>query len=59
MVYPNILFIDFKVHCIQNAAACLITFNKKHDHIMPVLKQLHLLPVNQRINFKILVFAFK
>ena len=30
-----------------------------HDHISPVLKDLHWLPVQQRIQFKILTLAFK
>ena len=31
----------------------------KYDHIKPVLKQLHWLPVNQRINYKILLLTYK
>ena len=53
MVYLNISFKDFNVF-IQNTASRLITFTKKCDHITSILKQLHWLPVNQRIKFKIL-----
>ena len=43
----------------QNAAARLITRSKKFDHISPILKQLHWLPVNYRIQFKILLLTYK
>ena len=32
---------------------------RKHDHITPILMDLHWLPVNQRIQFKILLLTFK
>ena len=41
---------------VQNAAARSSTRTKKYDHIKPVLKQLHWLPVNQR-DYKILQSA--
>ena len=44
---------------VQNAAARLVTLTKKHDHITPVLFNLHWLPVNQRIIFKILLITYK
>ena len=44
---------------VQNAAARLITGVGKREHIMPVLKQLHWLPVSKRIEFKILVITYK
>ena len=44
---------------IQNSAARIITRNKKFDHIKRVLKRLHWLPVNQRINYKILLLTYK
>ena len=33
--------------------------SRKADHIMPLLMELHCLPVEQRINFKILLFTYK
>ena len=48
-----------KLQHVQNAAAHLVTLTKKHDHIMPVLFNLHWLPVNQRIIFKILLITYK
>ena len=44
---------------VQNNAARVITLTQKHDHITPVLKELHCLPVRKRIEFKILLLAYK
>jgi exonuclease III len=44
---------------IQNAAARLVTLTSKYDHITPVLKDLHWLPIAQRIEYKILLLTFK
>jgi hypothetical protein len=44
---------------VQNAAAKLITKNKKHDHVTPLLRELHWLPIKDRIIFKILLQAYK
>ena len=43
-----------KLQLIQNSAARLITGCRKFSHITPVLYRLHWLPVQVRINFKIL-----
>ena len=48
-----------KLQRVQNNAARVITLTKKHDHITPVLKDLHWLPVRKRIEFKILLLAYK
>ena len=37
----------------------VITLAKKYDHITPVLKELHWLPVRKRIEFNILILAYK
>ena len=34
-------------------------YSLSHDHITPVLRQLHWLPVSQRIAYKILLLTFK
>jgi len=44
---------------IQNSAARIITNTRKYDHITPILQKLHLLPVRQRIHFKILLITYK
>ena len=43
----------------QNSAARLLTGSCKHEHITPVLRNLHWLPVHERIRFKILLMTFK
>ena len=44
---------------VQNFSARLITGSYRYDHITPVLKSLHWLPVEQRIRYKIAVLGFK
>ncbi|RJG15175.1 hypothetical protein D4A39_16695, partial [Alcanivorax profundi] len=44
---------------IQNAAARVLTRTRKYDHISPVLRSLHWLPVSQRIEFKAALLVFK
>ena len=43
----------------QNNAVRLITRTSKHDPITPVLKELHWLPVESRIAFKMVVMNYK
>ncbi|XP_033634209.1 uncharacterized protein LOC117295613 [Asterias rubens] len=44
---------------VQNRAAKLIFMARKYDHVTPLLKELHWLPVQQRITFKILTLVYK
>ena len=48
-----------KMQRVQNTAARLATRSSKHDHITPLLQQLHWLPVSYRIVFKILLLVYK
>ncbi len=48
-----------KLQKIQNSAARLITCTRKYDHITPILKELHWLPVQSRIDFKVLLLTYK
>ena len=48
-----------KLQIIQNAAARIVTFTKKTDHITSVLCKLHWIPVQYRIIFKILLLVYK
>ena len=48
-----------RLQLIQNTAARLVTRTRKHKHITPVLRRLHWLPVRERIDYKILLLAFK
>ena len=43
---------------IQNCAARIVTCTRKYEHITPVLRLLHWLPVRQRTLFKVLVFTY-
>jgi len=44
---------------IQNFAATIVTWCRKYDHITPILKELHWLPVIKRIQFKTLMIRYK
>ena len=44
---------------VQNAAARLITRSRKRDHVSPVLRSLHWLPVEYRIQYKLLTYVFR
>ena len=52
-----------RLQSIQNTAARVVTRSRKFDHITPVLKQLHWLPLHYRIpvvfNFKIILLVYK
>ena len=48
-----------KLQAVQNKAARLITLAKKREHITPVLKSLHWLPVICRIDFKVMLLIYK
>uniref|UniRef100_A0A670KK95 Uncharacterized protein n=1 Tax=Podarcis muralis TaxID=64176 RepID=A0A670KK95_PODMU len=48
-----------KLQWVQNAAVRLLTGSSLWDHIHSVLYQLHWLPVEYRIRFKVLVLTFK
>ena len=48
-----------KLQLVQNSAARIITNTPSSHHITPVLQQLHWLPINSRITFKILLYTFK
>ena len=48
-----------KLQRVQNAAARLISNTTRCDHISPLMKDLHWLPVQYRIMFKLVVYTFK
>ena len=48
-----------KLQLCQNSAARLITRSRKYDHITPILVDLHWLPVEYRIKFKIMLITYK
>ena len=63
--YCNSLFCSLpnntlkKLQCVQNAAAKMIMLKKKRDHVTPLLRELHWLPVKLRSQFKILVLTWR
>ena len=46
-----------KMQCIQKSATRIVTGKRLHDHISPILNELHWLPVEKRIIFKLLIMA--
>ena len=48
-----------RLQLIQNSAARLVFCACKHDHVTPLMVNLHWLPVQSRIQFKILLMTFK
>ena len=44
---------------VQKVAARIVTRTSRYDHITPVFKQLHWLPIKHRIDFKVCVLSFK
>ena len=47
-----------RLQSVQNAAARLITGVRRCEHIMPVLRQLHWLPVRRLVEFKISTLVY-
>ena len=48
-----------KLQRVQNSAARLVRKCPRSDHIIPILRELHWLPVKQRIQYKLLVTTYK
>ena len=48
-----------RLQSVQNAAARIVSRSKKSDHITPILRELHWLPVNERIQHKLLSVTHK
>uniref|UniRef100_A0A803T0M3 Reverse transcriptase domain-containing protein n=1 Tax=Anolis carolinensis TaxID=28377 RepID=A0A803T0M3_ANOCA len=48
-----------KIQMVQNAEARLLAGSSISSHITPILKQLHWLPIEHRISYKILVLTFR
>ena len=48
-----------RLQITQNSAARLISRTPRHEHITPVLVQLHWLPITKRCQFKILPMTYK
>jgi hypothetical protein len=48
-----------KLQRVQNTLARVVSGRRKYDHIKPVLKDLHWLPIKHRINFKLATIIYK
>ena len=48
-----------RLQMVQNNAARVVMRKRKMDHVTPLLKHLHWLPVKKRIEYKILLLTFK
>ena len=63
--YCNSMFLGLpatllkRLQRVQNAAARILTCTPRRDHIMPVLYQLHWLPIEARVMFKVLLLIHK
>ena len=57
MVFPK--YEINKLQSVQNAAARVIACLRKFDHISDTLKELHWLPVEQRIICKLILFVLR
>jgi hypothetical protein len=52
-------YLTKRLQHVQNAAARLVSLSSKFEHIKPILAELHWLPVEHRIQFKILLITYK
>ena len=63
--YANVLLYGLpqsllaKLQRVQNSAARLISRSRKRDHITPVLRELHWLPVEYRPRYKVLIYTYQ
>ena len=48
-----------RLQYVQNCTARLVTRTRSLEHITPVLRRLHWLPVRQRITYKIVLLTYK
>ena len=59
LMYGSPSYLIKKLQRVQNSAARVVFCLRKCDHITPALIQLHWLPVELRIHFKVLLIVFK
>ena len=59
LLYGTPSYLTQKLQNIQNNAARLILGKRKFDHVTPLLIQLHWLPIDRRIEFKVNLLTFK
>ena len=59
LLYGVPKYLLLRLQRVLNCAARIVFKSNKYDHITPLLKELHWLPIEQRIKFKILLITFK
>ena len=59
MLYGISVHLLTRLQRVRNVASRLITIMKKHDHITAILIDLHWLPIEQRIEYKLLLLTFR
>ena len=59
LIYGQPKCILKRLQSVLNSAARLIHLTSRYEHVTPLLIQLHWLPIEQRITFKIAVITFK
>ena len=52
--YCNSLYCGLPKNVVQNCAARMVSGTRRSDHITPVMKDLHWLPIGRLYTFKIL-----
>ena len=58
--WPRLLFGPLHSdHPYQNTLARVVTNTSKFEHITPILKKLHWLPIKQRIDYKLCLLTYK
>ena len=59
LLYGVTKYLLQRLQRVLNCAARIVFKSNKYDHITPLLRELHWLPIQQRIEFKILLITFK
>ncbi len=58
-LYGLPIYQNYRLQRMFNIAARILTLTPPSNHITPILKELHWLPIEQRIEYKILLLTFK
>lgn len=62
--YCNVLYVilplkmTWKMQLVQNTAAGMLSNSPRFPHAMPLIQELHRLPVVVRVQFKVLVLSY-
>ena len=59
LLFETLTHVLRKLQSVLNASARLITGGRRYDHITPVLRDIHCLPLAQRIDYKLALLVYK